>query len=122
MDPLARLDRGLGVGADHAVAGLKQLALTAALVEIEDRPGLLHELRVAREDPRALLPGLDRVLRQPAADRRSRRLADGLLDDEAVKLRTAEARQRQPMGLGQFARDRLDLRDLVRRVTSRSVV
>src|SRR5215211_2933920 len=65
----ASLDRGLGVGADHAVAGLKQLAFPAALVEVEDRAGLLKKLRVAREDPRALLPGLDRVVGQPATDR-----------------------------------------------------
>src|SRR3954454_6113274 len=69
VDPCPGLDRGLGVGADHAVAGLKQLAFPAALVEVEDRAGLLQEVGVAREDPRALLPGLDRVLGQPATDR-----------------------------------------------------
>src|SRR5712691_5185260 len=86
VHPLARLDRGFGVGADHHVGGLEQPALPAALVEVEHPPGLLQEVRVAREDPGTLLPGLDRVLGEPAPDRRCRRLADGALDDEAVQL------------------------------------
>jgi len=64
----ARLDRGLLVGADDVVAGMQPLALPAAFIEIKDRAGLLGEARVAREDPRAVLPGPDRVLRQPAPD------------------------------------------------------
>src|SRR5215211_7362198 len=67
-------------------------------VEVEHRPGLVEEVRVAGEDPRALLPGFDRVLRQPAPDRRRRRFADGLLDDEAVQLSAREARQRDAAG------------------------
>src|SRR4051794_16889079 len=114
VDPLARLDRGLGVGADDAVAGLQQLAFPAAGVEVENRSGPFEEPRIAGEDPGALLPGLDRILAQPTPDRRRRRLADGLLDDEAVQLRPAEARQRDAVRLGQLARDRLDLRDLGR--------
>src|SRR6266542_1090515 len=114
VDPRSRLDRGFRVGADHHVSGLEQLALPAALVEIKHPPGLLDELRVAREDPGALLPRLDRVLREPASDRRCRRLADGPLDNEAVQLSAREARQRQTLPAGQLARDRLDLGDLFR--------
>jgi hypothetical protein len=114
MDALARLDRWLGVGADDHVAGLKQLALPAAGVEVKHPAGLLQEVGVARKDPRLVAPRADRVISEPAPDRRRRRLADGLLDDEAVDLRSTEARQRQPELLGQLARDRLDLRDLLR--------
>jgi hypothetical protein len=60
---LARLDRGFLVGADDVVAGVQSLALPAALVEVEDRAGLGGEVRVTREDPRAVLPRLDRVRR-----------------------------------------------------------
>jgi hypothetical protein len=70
VDPRPGLDRGLGIGADDAVAGLKQLALPATLIQIEDRAGPLQEVGVAREDPRALPPRLDRVLCQPPSDRR----------------------------------------------------
>ena len=38
-DPPPGLDRGLLVGADNEVAGLKQIAFPAAGVEIEDRAG-----------------------------------------------------------------------------------
>src|SRR3954469_13188475 len=51
----ARLDRGLLVGAHDEIAGLEQLALPAARVEVEDPAGLRGELRVAREDPRAVV-------------------------------------------------------------------
>ncbi len=114
VDALARLDRGLRVGADHQVAGFEQLALPATRVEVKHRAGPLEEVGVAREDPRLVPPGSDRVLGQPAPDRRGRRLADGLLDDEAVQLRAAEARQRHAVGLGQLASNRFDLRDLFR--------
>src|SRR5512132_2614621 len=68
-NPPARLNGRLLVGADHVVAGVQALALPAAGVEVKDRAGPLGEARVAREDPGAVLPGLDRVPRQPAPDR-----------------------------------------------------
>jgi hypothetical protein len=83
---LASLDLGLLVGADHRVAGVQPFALPPALVEIEHRPRLLEKARVAREDPRAVLPRADRVLGQPARDRRRRRLADRALDHQPVQL------------------------------------
>ena len=61
-----------------------------------------------------MLPGFDRVLGQPPADRRGRRVADAALDDEPMQLRTTEARERNAAALGQLARDRLDLGDLLR--------
>ena len=62
MDSPAGLDRGLRIRTDHHVAGLQQLSLEAALVEVEHPAGLLEEVGVARKDPRTVLPGLDRVL------------------------------------------------------------
>jgi hypothetical protein len=61
--PLACLDRGLLVSADDVVAGVQALTLPVAGIEVEDRPSALREQRVAREDPGAVLPRLDRVLR-----------------------------------------------------------
>jgi hypothetical protein len=58
---LARLDRGLLIGADDAVAGIG-VALPGAGGEVEDRPSALREQWIAREDPGAVLPRLDRVL------------------------------------------------------------
>lgn len=114
VDALACLDRGLRVGAYHHVAGLKQLAFPAALVEIEYPSGLLQEVGVPWEDPRAMLPGFDRILGQPPSDRRRGRVADGTLNDEAVDLRSTETRERNAELTRQLARDRLDLRDLFR--------
>jgi len=54
---------GLASALITEVAGLEQLALPSSLVEVEHRPGLLEEVGVSGEDPRALLPGLDRVFR-----------------------------------------------------------
>ena len=56
-----RLQLGLLVGADDVVAGMQPPALPAALVEIQARAGLLTEVRVAREHPRAPRPRPDRV-------------------------------------------------------------
>ncbi|MDQ6778691.1 MAG: hypothetical protein M3071_21265 [Actinomycetota bacterium] len=56
------LDRGFLVAADDVVTGMQQLAFPAAGVEIEDPGGFGGELGVAREDPGAVLPRLDRVL------------------------------------------------------------
>jgi hypothetical protein len=65
MDPGSRLDRGFLVRAHHEIAGFQQLSLPAALVQVEDPTGLLAELRVTPKDPGAIVPGTDRVRRQP---------------------------------------------------------
>jgi len=84
MDPPPRLDRGLLVSRDDEVAGVKQVALEASLVEVEDRAGLVGEVGIGGEDPGAIEPEADRVLCQPAHDRRVRGVGDAALDDEAV--------------------------------------
>jgi site-specific DNA recombinase len=102
------------VGADHVLAGAQPLAVEDARVEVEHAAGLLSDVGVAREDPRPGLPRLDRVLVQPAPDRRGRRLGDAALDHQPVQLSAAEARQRTAVGSRQPAGDRLDLGDLLR--------
>jgi hypothetical protein len=84
MDAPARLVRRLLVGADHELAQMQQLALPAPLVEVEHRPRLLQKSRIGGKDPGAVLPGPERILSQPAGDRRGRRLADAALDHEPV--------------------------------------
>jgi hypothetical protein len=109
-----RLQLGLLVRADDKVARMQQLALKAARIEVEHAAGLELEVRVARKDPRALLPRLQRSIVQPAPDRRRRRLGDALLDHQPMQLSAREAAQR-PVVLGrQFARDCHDLGDLLR--------
>jgi len=43
-----------------------------------------RRLFVTGKHPRAVLPGLERVLCQPAGDRRGRRLGDPALDDQPL--------------------------------------
>jgi site-specific DNA recombinase len=103
------------VGAHDEIAGLKQLSFPAALVEIEDPAGLLGELGVAREDPRAVVPRADRVLCQPPPDRDRRDCRDDpALDRLPGQLSARPARERDaPLGR-QLARQRLDLGHLRR--------
>ena len=63
------LDRGFLVAAHDVIAGLQQFAFPSAGVEVEVPAGLLGEVGVAREDPGAVLPRLDRILLEPAPDR-----------------------------------------------------
>src|SRR5262249_36582674 len=66
------LDRRLLVGGDHEVVSAQRLPLKFAAVQIEDAACLGREVRVARKDPAAVGPGLDRVLAQPSPDGRAR--------------------------------------------------
>jgi hypothetical protein len=65
VNPRAGLDRRLLIRAHHEITGLQQLPLPAALVQVEDPPGLRGEVRIAGEDPRAIVPRTDRILCQP---------------------------------------------------------
>jgi hypothetical protein len=81
------LDGWFLVGADDVVAGVQALALPEARVQVEDRAGALGEARVAREDPGAMPPGLDRVLAEPTPDGHARDLlADAAVDGFAREL------------------------------------
>lgn len=109
-----RLQLSLLIGADHVLVWAQALALERAGIQIQHPAGLLGKVGVAREDPGAGLPRLDRVLMQPPPDRRGRRLRHPALDHQAVQLNPGETRERQLVGARQLARDRLDLGDLFR--------
>ena len=51
---------------------------------------------------------------EPPRDRRRGRLRDAALDHQPVQLSAGKARERNPLAAGQLARDRLDLRHLLR--------
>ena len=85
-------------------------ALPAPLVQVQDAPGLGLEVRIAREDPAAVLPRSDGVLVQPAPDRA---VADSRDQARALSVSShvgdAESRQRQAKVGRQFAGEGLDL-------------
>jgi hypothetical protein len=109
----AGLDRGLLIGGDHILVWAQRSAVPAAGVQVQDPGGLGAEVRVADEDPRAVLPRLDRVLGQPPADRSGRdRLGDAPGDRLAGQFRAAPHRQRHAQFCRQLAGQRLDLGDL----------
>jgi hypothetical protein len=75
MAAAAGLDGGLLVGTDDILAWFQLLALEDPVVQVQDHPGLGGEVGIAGEDPGAVLPRLDRVLVQPAPQRRGRDVA-----------------------------------------------
>jgi hypothetical protein len=104
----ARLDGGLLVGTDHIGVRLQLLVLKDPVVQVQDHPGLGGEVGVAREDPGAVLPRLDRVLGQPAPQRRGRDVVDQAGgQDLGAQLGEAPPAKRYPAGGGQLAGDRL---------------
>ena len=69
MAPRQRLELGLLIGADDVLVIAQRPPAPCSGVEVEHPRGLGREVGVAGEDPRAVLPELDRVLVQPAAHR-----------------------------------------------------
>src|SRR5665811_276960 len=78
---------------------------------IRDSPGGLGlEVRGPREDPAAIGPRADGVLRQPPPDRLARDLGnDASLDHFALDVWNEQARQRQAEAGGELTGDCLDL-------------
>jgi hypothetical protein len=62
MNADARLNAGFLVGGDHVFIAAQRFALPAALVKVQDSSRFLLELRIAGENPTAVLPGADGVL------------------------------------------------------------
>ena len=62
---------GLFISRQHVVGRSQGRAVPRAGVEIEDTSRLLSKLRVARENPAPMTPGLDGILTQPPPQRRS---------------------------------------------------
>lgn len=105
MDATACLDRGFSLAQTTKSPGCKSFPPTVA--GRGRTPGLpARGRRVGRDDPRAVLPGLQRVLGQPAGDGRGGGLLTSALDDEPVQLSVQEARERQAVLFGQLAGDR----------------
>src|SRR5262249_435223 len=63
-----RLDRSFLIARDHEFIRLELAAFELACVEVEHARRLELEVGVAREDPAAVGPGLDRVLVKPGPD------------------------------------------------------
>jgi hypothetical protein len=57
------------VGRNHEIVVSQRLSLPLSFIEIEDPSCLGGELRVAWEDPTAVLPGANGILVQPAPQR-----------------------------------------------------
>jgi hypothetical protein len=62
----AGLDAGLLIHAEHVLAAAERPSFPFPLVRVKDAPGLEGEARVAEEDARPVLPGLDGVIGEPA--------------------------------------------------------
>ena len=65
-----------------AIAAAQGLVLPATLVEIQYSPSLLLELRIAGENPTAVLPGPDRILVEPTPDGGATDLRDDATGDD----------------------------------------
>ena len=105
----AGLDRGFLIRADHELVGAQRFAVPEPGVQVERTGGLDREVGVPREDPRAVLPGFERILGQPAADRGHRRRDLAPLGQLTGQFRGAPPRQRHLRFGRQRARQRDDL-------------
>jgi len=65
------LDAGLLVGRDHKFILLQPLTLPLALIEVQNLSGFAREIRIAGKDPTAVLPRTNRLLMEPAPERRA---------------------------------------------------
>ena len=66
MYPSSRLNTRLLVGGKHELIAAQRLAIPDPLVKIQDPSCLEGKLRIAGEDPTAVLPRPDRILVEPA--------------------------------------------------------
>jgi hypothetical protein len=90
------LDAGLLVGADYEIGCSQRTTLPHPLVEIEDSAGLAGEIRVPREDPAAMMPRADGVLREPAPNGRfSNRRHQSPADRRLLDIGHAEPGERE---------------------------
>ena len=61
----ARLDAGLFVSGEHELVVSQRAAFPVPRVQVQDAPGFGDKLRIARENPGAMLPRANRILVQP---------------------------------------------------------
>lgn len=62
----ARLNAGFFVRGNDVVIDSQWSTLPDAFVKIEDRPGLVSEVRIARKNPASMLPRAERIATEPA--------------------------------------------------------
>ena len=65
MQAMPGLNAGLLIGRDDKFICLEWLPLPLTLVEVQHPASFGGEIRVARENPAAMLPGANRVFMQP---------------------------------------------------------
>jgi hypothetical protein len=86
----------------------KSLPSPQALIEIEDRAGLLHEQGIAREDPASMPPRADGVFVEPAPKGGSASLGhQPLIENFLADLGDREARQGRAGAMGQLTGEEL---------------
>ncbi len=71
MQANASLKAGFLVGGNDELIAPKGLVLPVASIEVPHPPGFLGEMRVAGEDPTAMLPGPNGIGVQTPPDRRA---------------------------------------------------
>ena len=109
---VSSLDAGFLIGRDDELVVLQRTTFPDSFVQIQDAPRFLREIRVAREDPAAVLPGPDRILIEPAPDRRATDCChDASLTCLGSQVPRAPSRERNVMSRGEFTGQRLDLND-----------
>src|SRR5688572_1970078 len=98
MDPGERLEPRHLIGREHYLARPQWLAFPAALIQFEDRGGLLQQAGIAGKEPLLKEPGPQGVLVEAAPDGTIGELqaeVPGPLTD----IEDREARQRTPLGV-----------------------
>src|SRR5690242_5578444 len=105
MEAAACLDAGLFVGREDKFVLVQFLSLPLALVEIQNPTGFEGKLRIAWENPAAMLPRTNGVLMQPSPQRGVAQLGDQTaLADVLSQLVQTPAREWDVVGGGEFAR------------------
>src|SRR6516162_686189 len=106
------LHTGLFIRREHEVIDAQRAALPHPLVQVQDPAGLGRKLRIARENPAAMLPGTQRIAAQPAPQSGTADLGNQSLSDNVpADFRERQAGQGQSETVRQFTGQRLNLND-----------
>jgi len=109
MTAPTRLNAGFLVGTDNILVRKQRLALPEAFVKVQDTSRFLLECRIAGEDPAAVAPRLDGVLREPPPQRGFTNGSDETAAEYlALDLRDGVARQGQALALRELTSQGLD--------------
>jgi hypothetical protein len=110
MAAISSLNGGLLVGADHVLSLSEGLVFPPTLVEVQHSRGFLGEVRIAREDPRAVLKRADGILAEPSPDGGARDLGQKAPINRFPRhFPGAPAAQRNPIGGWQLTSQRFHL-------------